>query len=96
MIERKNKKQKDQDQKHLVKCAHACAAAVKTFTKEVWESEFRLEWIYLSTINKMQEASDAYAYAKKRVKEEYTFTDIDEDHKHEHWQNSTDIDKYDN
>ena len=33
---------------------------------------------------------------KKRVKEEYTFTDIDEDHKHEHWQNSTDIDKYDN
>ena len=95
MIKPKTKKQKDQDKKHLHKCAHECAAALRTFIQEVWDGEFRLDWIYLSTINKMQAADNAYNYAKTRLQEECTFTSYEEDHKHKQWRNCTHIDKYD-
>ena len=94
MIKPKTKYQKGQDKKRLDKAAHTCAQVIKTFVRELWDSEFRIDWVYLGTINKMQDAHNEYEFAKKTQEEEYTFTSYDEDNKHEHWQNSTHIDRY--
>lgn len=94
MIKPKTKKQKEQDQKRLEKTANNCAKVLKTFIRELWDSEFRIDWIYLGTINKMQEMHNKHESAITTQKEEYTFTSYEEDSKHEHWRNSTHIDRY--
>tara|TARA_R100000234_G_C5001371_1_gene180474 strand:+ start:942 stop:1229 length:288 start_codon:yes stop_codon:yes gene_type:complete len=94
MIKPKTKAQKKQDQTKLDQAAHKCAKAINSFVTELYEGEFRLDWIYFSTINKMQESDNKYQYAKKTQKEEFTFTSYEEDKDHKEWNNSTHIDKY--
>ena len=94
MIKPKTKKQKDLDKKNVEKTANNCAKVLKTFICELFDGEFRIDWIYLGTINKMQEMHTKHESAVTTQKEEYTFTSYEEDSKHEQWQNSTHIDSY--
>ena len=94
MIKPKTTYQKGQDKKRLEKAAHYCAKVMINFVRELWDREFRIDWIYLGTINRMQEAINEYECAKKTQEEEYTFTRYEEDGKHEHWQNTTHIERY--
>jgi len=94
MIKAKTKAQKQQDQTKLDQAAHKCAKSVNNFVRELYDGEFRLDWIYFSTINKMQDSDNKYQNAKKTQKEKFTFTDYKEDNTNKDWNNSTHIDKY--
>lgn len=94
MIKEKTKAQKQQDQTRLDHSAHKCAKITNSFIRELFENDFRLDWIYVSTINKMQQANENYLYAKKTQEEGFTFTNYEEDSTHKEWNNSTHIDKY--
>lgn len=94
MIKPKTKAQKKQDQTKLNQTAHKCAEMINSFVRELWDSEFRLDWIYVNTINKMQQADSDYQNAKKTHKEGFTFTSYEEDKDHKEWNNSTYIDRY--
>ena len=94
MIKAKTKAQKKQDQTKLDQAAHKCAKMINSFVRELWDSEFRLDWIYVNTINKMQQSDLDYQNAKKTQEEGFTFTNYEEDNTHKEWNNSTHIDKY--
>jgi hypothetical protein len=94
MIKAKTKAQKQQDQTKLEQAAHKCAEMINSFVRELWESEFRLDWIYVNTINQMQQLDSDYQNAKKTQEEGFTFTSYEEDKDHKEWNNSTHIDRY--
>ena len=94
MVKAKTKAQKQQDQTKLDRAAHKCAKMINIFVRELWDSEFRLDWIYVNTINKMQQSDLDYQNAKKTQEEGFTFTNYEEDSTHKEWNNSTHIDKY--
>ena len=94
MIKAKTKAQKQQDQTKLDQAAHKCAKAINNFVRELWDSEFRFDWINIGTINKMQDSDNKYQNAKKTQKEGFTFTNYEEDSTHKEWNNSTHIDRY--
>ena len=73
MIKPKTKAQKQQDQNKLEQAAHECAKIINSFIRELFESDFRLDWIYVSTINKMQQANENYLFAKKNAKRRIYF-----------------------
>lgn len=94
MIKPKTKTQKQTDQTRLDHSAHKCARTLNTFIREFYDGEFRLDWIYASTINKMQDADNEYNYNKKMQEMEYTYTNWEEDKNHKEYDNATFIDKY--
>ena len=94
MIKAKTKAQKQKDQTKLEQAEHKCAKMINSFVRELYQMEFRFDWIDIGTINKMQQADSDYQYAKKTHKEGFTFTSYEEDSTHKEWNNSTHIDKY--
>ena len=68
--------------------------ATNSFVRELYDGEFRLDWIYVSTINKIQDVDNKYQNAKKTQKEGFTFTNYEEDSTHKEWNNSTHLDRY--
>ena len=45
MIKPKTKAQKQQDQTKLEQAAHKCAKMINSFVRELYQMEFRFDWI---------------------------------------------------
>jgi len=74
MIKIKNAMQKKHDHMKLNEAAHECAIELVNFINEIEEVQFDVKYIYLHTLNKMQESKNNYEFAKRKLKEKYTYS----------------------